>query len=71
MGKFIRRILNDTKSRLFLIAFSAPKHTKPVEETGGITHRTATGAGHRCGADGSVVFEVEGLEDVAAVGASE
>lgn len=71
MGKFIRRILNDTKSRLFLIAFSAPKHTKPVEETGGITHRTAAWAGHWHGVNGGVVFEVEGLEDVTAVGATE
>ncbi len=71
MGKFIRRILNDTKYRLFLIAFSAPKHTKTVENTGHITLGPTLRAGLRHSTDGSIVFDVGGFEDVAALGAAE
>lgn len=41
------------------------------EETDRRTLSAAAGAGHGCGAGGGVVFDVEGLEDVAAVGATE
>lgn len=37
---------------------SVPKHTKPVDKTNRIALGTAAGAGHRCGADGGVVFDV-------------
>lgn len=50
---------------------SVPKHTKTVYNTDRRTLGTAAGAGHGSGADGGVVFEVEGLEDVTAVGATE
>lgn len=36
-----------------------------------IAFGAAFGAGHGCGAGGGVVFDVEGFEDVAAVGATE
>lgn len=45
-------------------------HISP-KETLRITLGTAAGAGHGCGAGGGVVFDVEGFEDVAAVGATE
>lgn len=41
------------------------------EETDRITFGSAAWAGHGSGADGGVVFDVEGLEDVTAVGATE
>lgn len=50
---------------------SVPKHTKTVYNTDRITLGSAAGAGLREGAGGGVVFDVEGLEDVAAVGATE
>lgn len=50
---------------------SVPKHTKTVYNTDRRTLSTAAGAGHGCGAGGGAVFDVEGFEDVAAVGATE
>lgn len=50
---------------------SVPKHTKTVYNTDRRTLGTAAGAGHWHGVDGGVVFEVEGFEDVTAVGATE
>lgn len=50
---------------------SVPKHTKPVDKTNRIALGTTSGAGHRSGADGGVVFDVGGFEDVAAVWATE
>jgi fructose/tagatose bisphosphate aldolase len=50
---------------------SVPKHTKTVYNTDRRTLSAATGTGHGCGAGGGVVFDVEGLEDVTAVGATE
>ena len=50
---------------------SGPKHTKPVDKTNRIALGTTAGAGHRSGADGGVVFDVGGFEDVAAVGTTE
>lgn len=45
-------------------------HISP-KETLRITLGTAAGAGHWHGVNGGVVFDVEGFEDVAAVGATE
>lgn len=43
----------------------------PAQRAELITFGAAFGAGHGSGAGGGVVFEVEGLEDVAAVRATE
>lgn len=50
---------------------SVPKHTKTVYNTDRRTFGAAFGAGYGHGVRGGVVFDVEGLEDVTAVGATE
>ena len=50
---------------------SVPTHTKTVYNTDRKTLSAAFGAGHWHGVNGGVVFDVEGFEDVAAVGATE
>lgn len=50
---------------------SVPKHTKTVYNTDRRTLSAAAGAGYGHGVRGGVVFDVEGFEDVAAVGATE
>ena len=43
----------------------------PAQRAELITFGAAVGAGHWHGVNGGVVFDVEGFEDVAAVGATE